>query len=206
MDGKSAKSIESILQAYDEKQRVLRQEMEARAEQRRQFLDQFAGHIQRVIRPVMEEAAELLRRSGHEYEIVENEAALQLESSAAGERRRLDEAVALRIFPNGERPTDPRNDERTGWPHVAFLVHPTKNVILVHESAMMPGVGGPSGTAGEYSLEQVTRQVAERHLISVLARAMGIGRVKRSARVRGFVRRHRHDEEIIPAAFKYLAR
>ena len=199
MDGKAARSIETILEEYNRRQRAERLEMELRQAQREEFLQSFGARIAGVVRPAMEEAAELLRRSGHEFEIVENSDGLQPDG------RTLNGAITLTIYPNGVRPSDPRNTDQNGWPHIAFFVSPSKNTVLVHESAMMPGVGGPSGTAGEYALDDITAEVVSKHIVSVLARAMGIGRTKRSVKVPKTLRR-RTAEEQIPAAFNYLAR
>jgi hypothetical protein len=200
MDGKAARSIEAILEEYNKKQRAARLEMELRRAQREEFLSNFAGRIQAVVRPVMTEAAELLQRSGHDYEIIENSDGLQPDGKT------LNAAIVLAIFPNGERPNDPRNPDQSGWPHIAFFVNPNRNTIFVHESAMMPNIGGPAGTAGEYALEDVTAETVEKHIVSVLARAMGIGRVKRTARTLKPVKRQRMDDPIPAAPFNYLAR
>ena len=202
MDGKAARSIEAILEEYNKRQRAERLEMELKKAQRDDFLQNFAGSIQSVIRPVMEQAAELLRRAGHDFEIVENSDGLQADG------RTLNAAITLTIFPNGVRPSDPRNTDQAGWPHIAFFVNPSKNTVLVHESAMMPGIGGPAGTAGEYSLAEISAELVQKHIVSVLARAMGIGKVKRSAkapRALQSIRRRNYDEPI-PAAFNYLSR
>ncbi len=201
MDGRAARSIEAILDEYNKKQRAARLEMELRKAQREEFLSNFAGRIQNTVRPVMVEAAELLKRSGHDYEIIENEDGLQADGKT------LNAAIVLAIFPEGERPNDPRNSEQSGWPHIAFFVNPNKNTIFVHESAMMPNIGGPSGTAGEYTLDEITAETVQKHIVSVLARAMGIGRVKRTTRSLRAPRVRRQAEDPIPAApFNYLAR
>lgn len=200
MDGKAAKSIEAILEEYNRKQRAARLEMELRRAQREEFLSNFAGRIQSVVRPVMTETAELLKRSGHDYEIIENSDGLQPDGKI------LNAAIVLAIYPNGERPIDPRNSDQSGWPHIAFFVNPNRNTIFVHESAMMPSMGGPAGTAGEYPLEDITAEIVEKHIVSVLARAMGIGRVKRTARTMKMSRRQRADEAVPTAPFNYLAR
>lgn len=201
MDGKAARSIETILEEYNRKQRAARLEMELKKAQREEFLGNFAGTIQQVVRPVMTEAAELLKRSGHDYEIIENADGLQPDGKT------LNAAIVLSIYPNGERPTDPRNPDQSGWPHIAFFVNPNRNTIFVHESAMMPNVGGPAGTAGEYALADITPEIVSKHIVSVLARAMGIGRVKRTARTLKPVRRRQSTDDPIPAApFNYLAR
>ena len=212
MDGKSRNSIEAILEAYESHQRAVRQEMERMRAEREAFLVDFQVKARSVIRPVMEQVGELLLRAGHEFEIVEKEAAAQA-------RRAANAVITLVIFPEGERP---RTDEPVGWPHVALLAHPSKNTVLVHESAMMPGIGGPAGTAAEYPLEAVTPEVVESHIVDVLARAMGIGKARRSPS-RHLRRRYRetpHDLSISPelqvpttatpddrigAAFEYLA-
>ncbi len=202
MDGKAAKSIEAILDEYNKKQRAVRLEMELRRAQREEFLSNFASRIQAVVRPVMQEAGELLRHSGHDYEIIEHSDGLQPDGKT------LNAAIVLAIYPEGERPNDPRRQEdQTGWPHITFFVNPNKNTIIVHESAMMPNVGGPAGTAGEYSLDQISAETVQKHLVSVLARAMGIGRAKRTARSLRTPRTRKHEEEPIPAApYNYLAR
>ncbi len=86
-------------------------------------------------------------------------------------------------------------------------MNPNKNTIFVHESAMMPNIGGPSGTAGEYTLDEITAEIVQKHIVSVLARAMGIGRVKRTTRTLRAPRSRRRTDDPIPAApFNYLAR
>jgi hypothetical protein len=198
MDGRAARSIEAILDEYNRKQRAARLEMELRKAQREEFLSNFAGRIQSTVRPVMVEAAELLKRSGHDYEIIENSDGLQPDGKT------LNAAIVLAIFPEGVRPTDPRNPDQSGWPHIAFFVNPNKNTIFVHESAMMPNIGGPAGT--EYALDEVTADVVQKHIVSVLARAMGIGRVKRTTRSLRMSRSRRQDDPIPAAPFNYLAR
>ena len=212
MEGRSKSSIEAILEAYESHQRAVRLEMERKAVEREAFLVDFQVKARSIIRPVMEQVGELLVRAGHEFDIVEKEAAAQA-------RRAANAVITLVIFPEGERP---RTDEPVGWPHVAFLAHPSKNTVLVHESAMMPGVGGPAGTAAEYPLEVVTAQIVENHIVDVLSRAMGIGRVRRSTgsrRRRSYpepevelpiwpgdqVPRTASPDERIGAAFEYLA-
>jgi hypothetical protein len=211
MEGRSRSSIEAILEAYGSHQRAVRLEMERRAVEREAFLVDFQVKARSIIRPVMEQVGELLIRAGHEFDIVEKEAAAQA-------RRAANAVITLVIFPEGERP---RTDEPVGWPHVAFLAHPSKNTVIVHESAMMPGVGGPAGTAAEYFLDTVTPEIVERHIVDVLARAMGIGKARRSsARFRRrypepevelplgpelHVPRTATPDERIGAAFEYLA-
>lgn len=200
MDGRAARSIEAILDEYNRKQRAARLEMELRKAQREEFLSNFADRIQSTVRPVMAEAAELLKRSGHDYEVIENSDGLQADGKT------LNAAIVLAIFPEGVRPTDPRNPDQSGWPHIAFFVNPNKNTIFVHESAMMPNVGGPAGTAGEYTLDEITADVVQKHIVSVLARAMGIGRVKRTTRSLKMSRSRRQEDPIPAAPFNYLAR
>jgi hypothetical protein len=200
MDGRAARSIEAILDEYNKKQRAARLEMELRKAQREEFLSNFADRIQNTVRPVMVEAAELLKRSGHDYEVIENSDGLQADGKT------LNAAIVLAIFPEGVRPTDPRNPDQSGWPHIAFFVNPNKNTIFVHESAMMPNIGGPAGTAGEYTLDEVTADIVQKHIVSVLARAMGIGRVKRTTRSLKMYRSRRQDDPIPAAPFNYLAR
>ena len=198
MDGKAARSIEAILDEYNKRQRAARLEMELRRAQRDDFLNHFAETIRTVVRPVMENTAELLKRGGHDYEIVQNDDGLQSDG------RTLNAAITFTIYPNGVRPTDPRNPGQLGWPHIAFFVNPNKNTVLVHESAMMPDVGGPAGTAGEYSLEGINPEMVEKHIVSVLSQAMGIGKPKK-VKVPKTLKKRNYDDPI-PAAFNYLAR
>lgn len=210
MDGRAKNSIESILEAYGKQQEAVRLEMERRRVEREAFLQEFQRKVRSVIRPVMEQVGELLVRNGHEFDILENE-------SAAVARRDANAVVTLVIYPEGERP---RTEEPVGWPHVALLSHPSKNTVLVYESAMMPNVGGPAGTAAEYLLDSITPDIVEKHIVSVLSRAMGISRARKAANIR--IRRYRNPqsvlavprtevprtatgEERIDAAFDYLA-
>ncbi len=95
MDGRAARSIEAILDEYNKKQRAARLEMELRKAQREEFLSNFAGRIQSTVRPVMVEAAELLKRSGHDYEIIENSDGLQADGKT------LNASIVLAIFTEG---------------------------------------------------------------------------------------------------------
>ncbi len=192
MEGRSRNSIEAILEAYGSYQRAVRLEMERKSAEREAFLVDFQVKARSVIRPVMEQVGELLIRAGHEFDIIEKEAAAQA-------RRAANAVITLVIFPDGERP---RTDEPVGWPHVALLAHPSKNTVIVHESAMMPGIGGPAGTAAEYPLEAVTPAIVESHIVDVLARAMGIGKVRRSATDR-LRRRYREPERDLPVGLQY---
>ncbi|MGQ0679673.1 MAG: hypothetical protein ACT4OM_08485 [Actinomycetota bacterium] len=209
------KSIEAILEAYEKQQQIARREMERRKVEREGFLAEFAGKVAIVIRPVMEQTGALMERSGHEFQIVE-----QQEGERPGHRR-TNAAIKLTIFPNGERP---RDTQQIGWPHVAFIVSSNRNTVMAHESAMMPGTGGPFGTAGEYSIGQIDEQVVQQHILNVLAQAMGVGGrrerlPRRARRARSAdpapapakrpaveeVPRTATGEERIDAAFRYLA-
>jgi hypothetical protein len=78
---------------------------------------------------------------------------------------------------------------------------------------MMPNLGGPAGTAAEYWLDAITPDIVEKHIISVLSRAMGIGRTRKPVGIRA--RRRRDPDPIVPrtassaeridSAFDYLA-
>lgn len=202
MDGRSKNSIEAILEAYSNQQRAIRQEMERRRVEREAFLQEFQRKFASVIRPVMEQVGDLLVRGGHDFEILEKE-------SAEHGRRAANAVVTLVIFPEGERP---RTEEPVGWPHVALLAHPSKNTVLVYESAMMPGVGGPAGTTAEYPLDSITPEIVEKHIVSVLSRAMGIGRARKASNLRtrrrdpqSIVPRTAIGDERIESAFDYLA-
>lgn len=200
MDGKAARNLQAILEAFNRRQAVLRQEMEAKRAARLAFLAEFAGVIRTVVRPVMEQAGALVERSGHEYDVTAQQV---LSAGEGGDHA----AITFTVFPEGERP---RTTEQMGWPRVAFLANPSKNTVLVYECAMMPNVGGPAGTTGEYNLAELTAEVVEGHIISVLSRAMGISKLKQrlglthNRRVSARRRLRRHDESIA-AAYDYLA-
>lgn len=210
MDARATKSIEAILEAYDRQQQIARREMERRKAEREEFLASFAETTRTVIRPVMEQTGLLMQRSGHGYEIIEHEEGRHPNGLT------YHASIRLRIFPNGERPQ--HDIEETGWPHAAMIVNPARDTVLAHESAMMPNVGGPFGTTGEYRLEEITAEVVEQHIVSVLSKAMGIGRrmqrapkrPKRSKRPRqpDLIEPPMHTatgEQRIDAAFTYLS-
>lgn len=202
MDGKASNAIESILQQFDRQQQIMRREMERKRLEREAFLANFYEKVGTVFRPVMEQTGVLMVRGGHEYEILE-----QREGPCLNDRP-TNALIKLTIFPNGERP---RSSAQIGWPHVALIVNPGRNTILAHESAMMPNLGGPFGTAGEYALEALTGEVLEGHIIRVISRAMGpgrkvdrpAGRPRRAVRVEP--RRTSTGEERLNSAFTYLS-
>lgn len=199
MDGKAAQDLQAILEAFNRRRAAVRLQMQARRAARLSFLAEFAGLVRTVVRPVMEQAGALVEQCGHEFDIA-------VQQILSGDQGGDHAAITFTVFPEGERP---RTDAQMGWPRVTFLANPLKNTVLVYECAMMPNVGGPAGTTGDYELADLTAGVVEGHIISVLSRAMGIGKVKQRfgfTRRRGSGRRRlREHDESIAAAYNYLA-
>ena len=164
MDDSTKKRLTSILDSFDAKRDAAKKDTERKRTEREIFLDKFAEKVKAVIRPAMEQVAELLKARGHNSEITE-----QMEAIDSDGRAR-NAGITLTIFPLGVRPPYPNEH---ACPHIAFMVNSYESKIYVHESTMMLTRGGQSGSAGEYDIDKVTPELVEQHIVSVLQQAMG---------------------------------
>jgi len=165
MDEKTKKTLDGILDVYETKQEAAKKETERRKTERELFLDRFSEKARTVIRPHLQQVGTLLKDRGHDFEILEQQEEIERDG-----KRKTNAGVTLSIFPKGERPQYPNEH---GCPRVGFVVSPHSNKIYVHESTMMPNSGGQSGGTGEYDLDAITPAVIDKHIVSVLFRAMG---------------------------------
>lgn len=164
MDDSTKKSLNSILDSFDAKREADRKKAERKKTEHEIFLEQFTEKAKSVICPALEQVAEILKSRGHNSEIREQKEGVDLEGRA------INAGITLTIFPLGQHPRYPSQPD---CPHVAFMVKSYENKIYVHERTMMPIRGGHAAIAGEYTLDKVTSELVEKHIISVLQQAMG---------------------------------
>ena len=166
MDNDAKKHLTGILDAFAAKQAAWKREVERKKSEHELFLERFADKVKSVIRPAMEGVSAELRSRGHETSITERQEAVTADG-------RVTEAnIDMAIMPSGQTYPMNRRDPLS-CPHITFIAGHHENKVSVYESTMMPGGGGQSGRTREYTLDQVTAEVVQSHILKVLAEAMG---------------------------------
>lgn len=151
-----------ILDAFDDNQKKS-QEVAARIKSEHEtFLEGFTKIAKTIIRPAMEALLAELKERGHDGRIEE-----EAENRERDGKTR-NAYIALNIYPKGKRSSQPHDT-----PRISFWADSHKPEISVHECTMMPGRGGSSGSYGKYTLDQITAEIVEQHVVKVLAQAMG---------------------------------
>lgn len=165
MDEQTKKTLGQILDVFDAKQEAAKQAAVRQKTEREIFLDSFYRKITSLIRPHFEEIGASLKSRGHEFEIAEEKEAFE-----GSGKLKTRAGVSLSIYPNGVRPG---YANRNDCPRIGFYADSYKTSVNAHECTMMPGRGGQAGGAGEYSLDSITSDIIDKHVISVLSKAMG---------------------------------
>ena len=148
-----------LLDLYDErrrseKERVLRLKTDGEA-----FLNAFADLRRNVIRPVFEQAGEVLKLRGHSFAVIQEEYACD----AAG--KTTEASISLRIKPSGSTRLD---DE---LPSLCIATRHYNKTVWIN-SGEAPRAGGLAGAAGAFALDKVTRQLVEDEMIAFVARVV----------------------------------
>lgn len=117
-----------------------------------EFNGRFTEHCNTVIRPAMEDLAQLIEEKGHSVVI-----------KAEGL------SITFTVYPHGEEPPDDAGPNAA--PFVSYSVGGGR--VNVRECTMTASSGGSSGTAGNLALDDVTAREVEDRVVEVLEKAMG---------------------------------
>jgi hypothetical protein len=162
MDQEISKQLNNILDSFDAKQKEAKRVEEQKKTEREIFLENFSKIIVDTITPAMEEVTKFLKTRGHDTDIKEFKEKINDKGITEPAK------ISFRIFPLGNRP---RSLEPYDCPSVSFIVDSFQNRVNAHISTMMPGKGGHSGSEGLYSLNQITKEIVQKHIITTLSEA-----------------------------------
>jgi hypothetical protein len=152
-------SLGRMLDTYDERKRAQKALEKKIRDEDAAFLTRFAELRKTIIRPVLEEAGEVLRARGHEFSISETE-------FAGGGTGELTEAgITFIIVPQGVG--GPLSSDTHGHSFSMTTRHYSKTVWIDGGKAM--NAGGASGSKNAYPLDRIDRALVEEALLKFVA-------------------------------------
>jgi len=152
--------LDKVLDAFDQKQHERKQVQNETRSREDAFLAQFSTFRTIVAHPLFEQVGNHLRSRGHDFDISQQDYELQHD----GKTR--DASISLNIYPSGVE----RNlSSGHGMPHFSVIASRSSRTVRLHGSNMMPGHGGSAGGRGEFKLEQLTNEILQKELVSLLA-------------------------------------
>lgn len=128
-----------------------------------EFDRQFHERCADVVSPIMEKLRTLMHDHGLQSAIAE----VPRRSEADGKITPSSITFEFRVL------TDP---EIHGFPIVtpglAFIADPANGVVLVHENSILPFLGGHVGVIDQCSLERLTGEFVEQHLLAIARKVL----------------------------------
>jgi len=154
-----------IIGDYDEKLAEAERVNAAKRAAHAAFPGRFVTVKAEVIRPALEEIADMLKERGHDASVRE------WEDSSNAEGGIKSAAVSLRVVP---KPFVQRAAETNPIAiEVTFSANRAERKVAVSSSNSMISQGGKVGKRGEYEIDAVTADVVTSHVIQTLQDAFG---------------------------------
>lgn len=161
MKDETENKLRGIFDAYDKKQSEARKEQVKIKKEKNLFLEDFAKKVQDVIAPALDELAEAIQSRGHGCEI----STQQEYQDTQG--RTQSAQIRMLISPNSQRPQYGGTHE---GPSISFIADSQREKVWIHTSTMMRSQGG---SANEYLLENITKEIVESEVVHLLAECFG---------------------------------
>ncbi len=153
--------LDALMSKYDQRIAEAQQKRKQGEREEKAFLTEFRRLRTEVIRPVMEDIGNQLRKDNHEFQIFEGE------ESEYSEGVRQDVYITMNVYPKDINRSDFGS---TSTPFIRFYADKYKERISINGSSMMPGRGGSSLGYGEFETMKVTIDVVESKILEVLER------------------------------------
>lgn len=163
MKDETKNQLNEILGVYDEKlAESERREAAIRAAQAA-FPARFASLRADMIRPVLQEVADILNGRGHEATAREQEESSSTVSGVTSA------AISLRIVP---KPFVHASTEKNrSFIEITFSASRGERKVTVSSTNTMINAGGSQGKRGEYEVDAVTADVVADHVVRILREA-----------------------------------
>ncbi len=128
-----------------------------------EFDRRFHERVQDVVEPVMAKARALLHDHGVQSKIV----ATQRHAAADGKITPSSIAFQFDVLTDAESHGFPITT-----PTLSFIADPARNAVLVYEDTLLPFFGGQVGVSGHCTLDELTSETVERHLLAVARKVL----------------------------------
>jgi hypothetical protein len=165
MNIEARRQLTKIIGDYDEKLAETERVNAAKREAHAAFPGRFVTIRTVVIRPTLQEIADMLNERGHDASVRE------WEDSSNAEGGIKSAAVSLRVIP---KPFVSKAAEPNPVAiEVTFSANRAERKVAVSSFNSMINQGGKVGKRGEYEIDAVTADVVTRHVIQTLQEAFG---------------------------------
>lgn len=159
MSERLSRQMDELLDRYDAARRAAESRIEQTRTDEALFLQRFSELRRDVVRPVFEAAGAVLRRRGHEFQIVEEE--FRPQSGGKG----AEAAIELRVVPEGLEKPPPAHDHLRALSFATWHYNKTisiRNGAAPHERAL-------SGASGAVSLAAINAERVEDEVLKLMA-------------------------------------
>ena len=160
MKDETKNKLRGIFDAYDKKQSEAGKEQAKIKTEKKLFLENFAKKVQDVIQPALDELAEAIESRGHGCEISTQKALQDTQG------RTQSAQIRMLIFPNSRRSQYGGTHEESS---ISFIADSQEEKVWIHTSMML----GRGGSATEYLLENITKEIVESEVVHLLAECFG---------------------------------
>jgi len=161
MEEDTKSKLSSLMAKHQKKAQENEQIQEKYQAENNLFIESFKRLKKDVIRPVMEEMGNAIKKEGHTFLIIEQE------KTVDDKGKTEDEKIAMCFMPQKNGIAAASRDRN---PSISFIASDYKRKIWIHASDMTPSKGGMAGSIGEYSLEEINRELVEHKILEVFQR------------------------------------
>lgn len=147
-------SLNSLLDQYDVQLQKREEEVIKEKTAKNDFIDQFYGLRDNLIRPTFDKLKKVVEDRGHKAQIKDEK---QFPEKGNTTDPRIAFFVELKN-PNTTRGPIRYNHE---FPHISFIANASSKKVWCHESTMGPRHGGHSGSRGSFDLKDITEELIE---------------------------------------------
>lgn len=155
MDQSKRDALKKMLDDHELKQQQQTRQRNERQTALEKFLAGYIEVTQSIIKPSFEEFSAELEKRGHPCTIDMDKPANPHDSLTAAK-------ITLTIFPNSATLTH-------GNPSLSYAAAPNQRKIAAHRCTITSSGGITASSVGEYTLEQLSREVVEQHLFDLAA-------------------------------------
>jgi hypothetical protein len=158
MKNETKEKLQGILDKYKEKELGLLMHHERTKNERKIFLTDFSSKINDTIRPCFEEVGKLLKSRGHGFEITQKAESRDHQGNIQSAQ------IKIELLPNGMR------SDSGVRPAISFIANSTRREIWTQVSTIMSGCAGQRSV---YTLDEITEDIVEEEVLSVLVSCFG---------------------------------
>ena len=155
MDPSKHDALKEMLDGFEQKQQQQNRQRDERRTELEQFLAGYLEVVASIIRPGFEEFSTELGKRGHPCTIDMDKPANPRDSLPAAK-------ITLTIFPEAATLTH-------GNPSLSYTASPNQRKIAAQRCTIMSSGGIVASSIGEFTLDQLTRDVVDQHLLDLAA-------------------------------------